>query len=195
MRLQSFKNVGHQCTGEVARDALDGRGTFVEKGWQVGGGLVLAAKDIVLVLIEEFPVAIIDRHGDDQGDEKTRGLLRGGVVGKGSYDFIEDGAMQDNIGVNALAGGDAHPRTGGELPDHGVSERDFRVVALGMGRKDWYGHGARIWREKGSSANGVVAAAGENHNRGQRRRDGFAEHALTHCSGARSTVWELALTA
>jgi hypothetical protein len=61
--------------GEVAGEAVDGGWAFVEEGGQIGGGLVLLAEDVVVVLIKNMAVAGLEGDGDDYGDKEAGRLL------------------------------------------------------------------------------------------------------------------------
>ncbi len=47
---ETFKHVGHKLLGKLAREALNGRRIFLKECGQIGGGLVLLPKNVVLIL-------------------------------------------------------------------------------------------------------------------------------------------------
>ena len=66
--LQPFEDVGDEGAGKFAGQALFGCRSFVEEGGQVGGGLVLLAERVVLILVEHLAVAAGEGDSDNQRD-------------------------------------------------------------------------------------------------------------------------------
>jgi hypothetical protein len=58
---ESFKHVRHQRPRKVAAEPVKGRRVFLQKRRKVGSGLILLTEDVVLVLIEDFAIASIQR--------------------------------------------------------------------------------------------------------------------------------------
>src|SRR5580692_8147064 len=53
---ETFQHIRHQRPRKVAAEPFQGGRIFLQKGWQVRGGLVLLAEHIVLVLVENLAV-------------------------------------------------------------------------------------------------------------------------------------------
>ncbi len=54
--LEPFQHIGHQRARKIAAEPLHGRRVLLNEVRQVGGGLVLLPKDVVLVLVEDLAV-------------------------------------------------------------------------------------------------------------------------------------------
>src|SRR5208283_981186 len=96
---ESFQDVGHELAGELAREALDSRRIFLDEGGKVGGCLVLLAKDVVRVAIEDRAVFGGERDGGHDGDDEAGRLLRRGIVGERRRGLFENGSAQHGVGI------------------------------------------------------------------------------------------------
>ena len=90
---EPFEHIGHQLTGELAGEALNRCGVFLDECGQIGCGLILLAEDVVVVLVENAAVMGGERDGCDDGDDEARRLLRGGVVGERGCGLFQDRAV------------------------------------------------------------------------------------------------------
>ena len=68
---KALKNIGNQLPGEGARQPIDCRRILLDKRRQVRRGLVLLAEHVVVVLVENLPVAVIQRHRSLNRDKKA----------------------------------------------------------------------------------------------------------------------------
>ena len=183
--LEAFEDVGDELAGEVAAEALDGGGVFLNEGGEIAGGLVLFAVGVVFVLVEDAAAAVFDGDGDDQGDEIAGGLLGGGVVSEWSGVLLEDYAVEDRVGIGLVGGDETKVGAGGELAEHGLSECDFGVVGVGLGGEERDGEGLEAGGEVGRRADGVIAAAGEGCEAEGKEQKCTAGHGLWY----RDTAW------
>ena len=62
LRSEPFQNIGHKLPRKRARKPIDGGRVFLDKGRQVGGGLVLFPENVVVVLVENLAIAVIQRY-------------------------------------------------------------------------------------------------------------------------------------
>ena len=118
--LEALEDIGDELAGKVSAQALHCGGIFLDERGEIACGLVLLTVSVVLVFVEDVAIAIIDSYGDDQGDEKAGGLLSGCVVSKRGGVLLEDGAVEDGIGIGAVDRDDAEACAGGEFAEHGV---------------------------------------------------------------------------
>ena len=72
---------------------------------QIGGGLVLLAEDVVLVLVENLAIAASERDRSHHGNEEAGRLLGGGVVGQRRDVLLENCPVQHGVGFGALRSG------------------------------------------------------------------------------------------
>jgi len=166
--LETFENIGDQGAREVARKALNGRGAFVKVDGQIGSGLILLAKHVVLVLVENAAIAPSELHGNDNGDQEARRLLRRSVVSERRDGFLQNRSMKDHVGIAAGIGRNAKTRARGELANDRIRHDGFSVVVIGARGEDGHGEGPRIGRQMRCGAQGVVAASGKwNQAEGQ----------------------------
>ena len=164
---EGVEHVSDEGLGEVAGEAVDGGGVFLDGAGEVLGGLELLAPGEGLVAVED--VAVVGGEGDGGGDadEVAGGLAAGGVVGEGGDGFGEDGAAEGGVGgVGGVVGGagyggkDAVAGGGVEFADYGLREGDFGAEGLDAGGEDGDGDGSDVRGDVGGGACLVIAAAG-----------------------------------
>ena len=177
MELQALEDVGDEGAREVAGEALDRGGTLIEERGKVGGGLILFAKDVVLVFKERLAGPVGQIYGYDNRNEKARRLLRGCVVRERRDDFFQNGSAKHDVWISALFGGDVETRAGGELADDRVGDRYFSVVGLSARGKDRDRKRARVGRQVRGSAQSVISAARQAEQRGGRDEE-WQAHSL-----------------
>ena len=126
--LKTLEDVGYEGAGEVAGEALDGGRALVEEGGKIRGGLVLLAKDVVGVLIQDASVTSFQGDRSDQGDQKAGRLLSLGIVGLRGDGLTENDAVEDCVRVRVFIGSDAHPGTGSEFANDGCGDLSFCAI-------------------------------------------------------------------
>ena len=158
--LEALYDVRDKGMGEVTGETRYGGGAFVEEGRQIGGGLILLAEDVVVVLVEDVAIAVFEGDCNHYGDEKAGGLLGLGVVGERGDGLGEDRAMERGIGVGVLGWGNAEAGAGDEFANDRFGHLGFGAVGIGSCGENGNGQGLGAGRKVRCRSDGVVAAGG-----------------------------------